>query len=693
MAKLDSAESELKLSWWPSPQDYNEAIQGLRSNAQDPRLQGGLVHCTTLGIPRPLSGSFASVYKVHADGKDMAVRCFLRNINDQQERYAHISHFVQNDDLSYTLTFDFLPKGLRLNGRWFPILKMDWVEGLNLDLYIEQHIGTPKIALLADSFKAMCDDLRNAGIAHGDMQHGNIIVCNDELRLVDYDGMFVPRMAGMLSNEIGHRNYQHPGRTAKHFDANLDNFSAWVIYVSLRCTTIDPDLYRHLGGGDECLLFRRDDFLEPEHSYAFGLLEEHTSEEIRLLAKFLRWQLKRSLEDVPPLLDEIPPTPQLPALSIDLESKSDSPLSAKKASGGRLPDWVSPEELTETKVRALRQPRAVPARVVANRARAQYLPATIEPELQQPLPRFVKFNPNCGTNPYEYQALMLMNPLTWGMFLPLSSSYLWGPAIASFFINIFLEVWIWYKPLHHKELVRSGLVATTTYLKTSMHSGDEIVYYRVEFDFPASSNRIYKRISSEEFRRLEGQQSATVLFDPAYPTHNLLYTCSMYEAVQVVILRNVELELNTPLPRLVAYKEDIAEVRQLALSVLILAPLLGALHSGVLAFVAICATAFFEWLLWNKHLRERHLVSNGVPTNAKVTAAYLNQNSASGNIGSFIEYEFESYDGRIYAGKCRIKESELTNFAEGKSVTVLYDISSPQEKNMIYKLSRYRVKT
>ncbi|QLQ08322.1 MAG: hypothetical protein HZY76_21580 [Anaerolineae bacterium] len=53
-------------------------------------------------------------------------------------------------------------------------------------------------------------NLQTHGIAHGDLQHGNVLVAADELRLIDYDGMYVPPLSGRESHEIGHRNYQHP---------------------------------------------------------------------------------------------------------------------------------------------------------------------------------------------------------------------------------------------------------------------------------------------------------------------------------------------------------------------------------------------------------------------------------------------------------------------------------------------------
>ncbi len=121
------------------------------------------------------------------------------------------------------------------------------------------------------------------------------------LRLVDYDGMFVPSMSTMIGNELGHRNYQHPLRSSNHFGAFLDNFSAWVIYCSLRAITVDPGLIQDLEVTEECLLFRREDFLSPLSSSTFAALERHDCEELRALGQFIRYHLLTDPAKLPPL--------------------------------------------------------------------------------------------------------------------------------------------------------------------------------------------------------------------------------------------------------------------------------------------------------------------------------------------------------------------------------------------------------
>jgi hypothetical protein len=306
-AALYKNPEKITIEWWPSLQDYNEAIQNPRACLNDVELKNSLPYTNAVGLPRTVTGSFASVYRMHCADKDYALRLFLRNIKDQAERYALISDFVQNDSLPYTVTFHFLHNGIKSRGEWLPALKMEWVEGKSFDDYIVENLkDSQKLGDLASSFVKMMEEMRFAGIAHGDLQHGNIIMCNHELRLVDYDGMYVPAMKNFMASELGHPNYQHPARAPHHFGPYLDNFSAWVIYASIKALQVDPLLLDQLGGGDDCLLFRKSDFNTPLQSAAFAAFEKHENEELRKLGRFVRAQLLKDVSQIPYLQEELP---------------------------------------------------------------------------------------------------------------------------------------------------------------------------------------------------------------------------------------------------------------------------------------------------------------------------------------------------------------------------------------------------
>src|SRR4051794_10058342 len=102
---------------WPTPQDYQEAVQNPRLAFRDPDLQAARPEADALGLPRPICGTFASVYKMLAGpGRTWAVRCFIREFRDQQQRYDAISQELTRLNLPYTVGFKYQPTGIQVRG-------------------------------------------------------------------------------------------------------------------------------------------------------------------------------------------------------------------------------------------------------------------------------------------------------------------------------------------------------------------------------------------------------------------------------------------------------------------------------------------------------------------------------------------------------------------------------------------------
>jgi hypothetical protein len=162
---------------------------------------------------------------------------------------------------------------------------------------------------MADEWVKLMGELREAGIAHGDLQHGNIIIEGGRLRLVDLDGMYVPALAGFKASEVGHQHYQHPARDVAHFSADTDNFSALVVYLSLISLAERPELWRE--HHDENLLFTRADFKHPEASALFPKIEAIGEEHARL-ASALKAACTSGPAAAPPLTELVVPRSTLP---------------------------------------------------------------------------------------------------------------------------------------------------------------------------------------------------------------------------------------------------------------------------------------------------------------------------------------------------------------------------------------------
>lgn len=287
---------------WPDDQAFNEAVQNPALCFADAELRSGMVAAHPTGLPRVMSGNFASVYKIKCPQRIWAVRCFRREITDQQARYAAIGEHLRQVSLPHVVRFEFLREGIRVGGRWFPIIKMEWIEGQCLDQYVKQHLDQPAVLLrLSRDWLAMTQSLQRAQVAHGDLQNGNVLVVGGALKLIDYDGMYVPALAGRPSSERGHPDFQHPARSGADFGLHLDTFSAWVVFSSLLALSVAPYLWEMLNAGGDKLLFGRDDFADPRSSPALAALRQNGSAHLARLADELEVSLHGSPKMVRPL--------------------------------------------------------------------------------------------------------------------------------------------------------------------------------------------------------------------------------------------------------------------------------------------------------------------------------------------------------------------------------------------------------
>ncbi|MGH9900665.1 MAG: hypothetical protein ACRD68_02380, partial [Pyrinomonadaceae bacterium] len=232
--------------FWPSARHLAEAMQCPAICFAEPALKVMLPAVDRLGMPLVTSGQFAYVFKLNPPdgGESLAVRCFRGFLGDREARYRALDEHLNRHHVAALPRFRYLPQGMLIGGERYPALVMQWVEGPTLDVYLDEVIGKRDVLLhLADEWLKLVAALREAGVAHGDLQHGNVIVERGRLRLVDLDGMYVPALAGSQSSEVGHQHYQHPARDARFFSPAIDNFSALVVYLSLAALAERPSLW------------------------------------------------------------------------------------------------------------------------------------------------------------------------------------------------------------------------------------------------------------------------------------------------------------------------------------------------------------------------------------------------------------------------------------------------------------------
>jgi hypothetical protein len=285
---------------WPDHGKYTEAIQ----NPSRCFLDGELKHCSVvrnaLGLPKPSSGRFGVAFELRGTRR-IAVKCFTQPIKDQQQRYSEIAKHLAGAQLSTFVDFLFIDQGIRVDGNWFPIVKMEWAGGELLPRFVESHLKTPhSLRQLAEEWRIAVEALRSYGIAHGDFQNGNIKVHGGKIQLIDYDGVFVPSLVGKPPGEIGDRHFQHPARSRTDFGPELDNFSAIVIYVSLLALSAQPNLWQECYMGEN-LIFTQQDFQLPGSSAVWSRLRSSSDQEVRRLANALDGYCRTPPMNVPSL--------------------------------------------------------------------------------------------------------------------------------------------------------------------------------------------------------------------------------------------------------------------------------------------------------------------------------------------------------------------------------------------------------
>lgn len=259
----------------PALVDYRDAVHQPSTAFLDPILRTGRARLNQLGMPVVASGGFALTFDITAAGHRYAVRCFHKQGNHLQQRYDAIARFVRGTSTGFLIDVDYVVPGIRINGQGYPIVRMNWVDGLPLSSWVDDNLNAPQaLDSVRQQIVAAATALRRLGVAHGDLQHGNIMVDKrNRIWLVDYDGMFLPALRDLGAAEYGHRNYQHPGR-GEHYDENLDLFAAYVIDLSLSAIKQYPGLWDEFHDGDNLVLTAAD-FIAPSNSDLLTRLSRH----------------------------------------------------------------------------------------------------------------------------------------------------------------------------------------------------------------------------------------------------------------------------------------------------------------------------------------------------------------------------------------------------------------------------------
>ena len=249
---------------YPSSTDYVSALQDPRALVDPALRQARLSVDPVLQIPIPASGNSAVVFRAMIGNKAHALRFFIREDASTRERYRGLRAFVVQHGLTdCTAATEWVDNAIVIRQQRWPMVNMAWVEGRSLDAYVEHLVASGRadaLATLASAWRELIRRMQTAGFAHGDLQHGNVLVdTSGTLQLVDFDGSWFVGVTGPVPTESGHPNYQLRNRPWGRW---MDTFAGLLVYTALRSLAIRPSLWGEFSGRENTL-FAKDDFHRP----------------------------------------------------------------------------------------------------------------------------------------------------------------------------------------------------------------------------------------------------------------------------------------------------------------------------------------------------------------------------------------------------------------------------------------------
>lgn len=229
---------------YPLISEYIEAILSSEDNFD--KLSNLRPILDEYGNPIMSSGNFAVVFKMTDGEKYFAIKCFLKEQKGRKEAYNQICDYMSGIHKKHFVSTSYYENELfvdttQTEENEFPVLLMDWVDGLGLSEYISRNYDNcEKMANLYNNIQDMIEWLLPSHLAHGDLKPDNIIVTADgNIVLIDYDGMFVPSMQGQYAREHGTPQFQYQDRTISDFNEYIDDYAGIYLALIIKLISLD----------------------------------------------------------------------------------------------------------------------------------------------------------------------------------------------------------------------------------------------------------------------------------------------------------------------------------------------------------------------------------------------------------------------------------------------------------------------
>ena len=221
---------------------------------------------------------------------------FTTESPERRERYDLISAYLQGRKLNCLVDFEYRDRSIRSagDGKWYPLIIMEWVQGETLFQWLRARCmegNREAIAAVADRWLEAVQELSDNSVAHGDLQHANVMVNSDLATETGRLRRHVRSAPGWPAEPRGRRRalpappsrgrhaaFARPGQFLRPGDLRRPagtghSAGLWVKYVEQV--------------GYDKLLFRREDFQAPAQSPLYYDLVQLGNNDLRNLTERL----------------------------------------------------------------------------------------------------------------------------------------------------------------------------------------------------------------------------------------------------------------------------------------------------------------------------------------------------------------------------------------------------------------------
>ncbi len=242
------------------------------------------------GVPYMSVGGFGAVFR-YKDKNDTqyALKVFTRDAPGRAARYKALHDTLGITKFPFMVDFQYVQEGVKVGNSHYPVVVMEWGKGIPINSAVSQDLDDDGILQsnrkLAGNLFSIVKVLQEWKMGHGDFQEGNLLVRDDNnIVLIDYDGMFVPSLEGKRANEIGLADYQHPDRKNSHFGSAIDDFA--LISIMFQLAIINPKLWKK-HHDDKRLILRQKDYKNPKKNPQIQAALQSKEPHVQELAKHL----------------------------------------------------------------------------------------------------------------------------------------------------------------------------------------------------------------------------------------------------------------------------------------------------------------------------------------------------------------------------------------------------------------------